>query len=379
MRILVLNWQDHENPQAGGAELHLREIFRRIVSRGHQVDLLCSSWPGAAARMKLDGIDVHRIGTRHTYPFLARGYYSGKLARNGYDCIVEDINKIPLYSGSWGAKKLVALVHHLFGATVFREAPIPLGVAVWLAEQPLGPLYRGVPFQAVSESTADDLVSRGIPRRSIRVIYNGVDSERLTPDRAERSREPLFVYLGRLKKYKRVDIVIRAFAELDVGNARLEIAGTGDYRASLERLVESLGLTGQVKFLGFVPEEDKVHLLRRAWATALASPKEGWGISNLESAACGTPVIAANSAGVRESVVDGETGVLVPPDDEHAMAAAMRKLVDKPALIDELGAGGRRFAERFTWDRSAAQTLEHLQEVVGTPAAASQGSHREKV
>jgi len=369
VRILVLNWQDHENPQAGGAELHLREIFSRIVSHGHQVDLLCSSWPGAAPRVALDGIEVHRVGTRHTYPFLARPYYSAQLARRGYDCVVEDLNKVPLYSNFWGAKKLVALVHHLFGATVFREAPIPVAAAVWLAEQPLGVLYRDVPFQAVSESTADDLVARGIPREAIRVIYNGVDSDRLTPAPGERSPEPLFVYLGRLKKYKRVDIVIRAFARVGVPTATLEIAGVGDYRASLERLVESLGLTSRVKFLGFVPEEGKARLLRRAWASTLASPKEGWGISNLEAAACGTPVIAANAPGVRESVVDGVTGFLVPPNDSHAMAAAMRRLVESPALAGRLGAGGRRFAEGFTWDRAAGDTLEHLEEVVAAPAS----------
>jgi len=121
----------------------------------------------------------------------------------------------------------------------------------------------------------DDLVARGIPRGSIRVIYNGVDSARLTPDPSERSVAPLFVYLGRLKKYKRVDVVIRAFADLNVPDATLQIAGTGDYRAQLEGLVKSLDLSSRVKFLGFIPEEEKVHLLRRAWASTLASPKEG--------------------------------------------------------------------------------------------------------
>ena len=371
MRILVLNWQDPENPQAGGAELHLREIFRRIASRGHHVDLLCSSWPGAPPRITLDGIDVHRVGTRHTYPFLARHYYSRNLAANGYDCVVEDLNKIPLYSPLWGVGRLVGLVHHLFGATVFREAPIPVAAAVWLAERPLASLYRDIPFQAVSESTADDLVARGIPRDVIRVIYNGVDSVRLTPNPLERSRDPLFVYLGRLKKYKRVDIVIRAFAELTGSTARLEIAGVGDYRASLERLVESLGLSEKVKFLGFVPEDEKVHLLRRAWASALASPKEGWGISNLEAAACGTPVIAANSPGVRESVIDGQTGILVRPDDPHDMARAMSRIVESPAVVSELGMRGRRFAEGFTWERAAGETLRHLEEVVAAPVLRS--------
>lgn len=364
MRILVLNWQDCRNPQAGGAELHLQEIFSRIVARGHTVDLLCSSWPAASQREVLDGIDVHRVGTRHTYPFLAHHYYRDNLARNDYDVVIEDLNKVPLYTPLWGTRKLVALVHHLFGATVFREAPAPLAAAVWLSERPLGVLYRKVPFQAVSRSTADDLVDRGIPRGSIRVIYNGVDSGRLTPDASERSEDPLFVYLGRLKKYKRVDIVIRAFADLNVPNATLEIAGTGDYRASLERLVKSLGLGSNVKFLGFIPEGEKVHLLRRAWASTLASPKEGWGISNLEAAACGTPVIAANSPGIRESVIDGETGFLVPPDDPQEMTAAMRGLVQSPDLVNVLGAAGRRFAATFTWDRAANETLAHLEGVV---------------
>jgi glycosyltransferase involved in cell wall biosynthesis len=364
VRILVLNWQDHQNPQAGGAELHLTEIFRRIVARGHGVDLLCSSWKNAPPRVNLDGIDVHRVGTRQTYPFLAHGYYAAQLAANNYDVVIEDLNKVPLYTPLWGVRKLVALVHHLFGATVFREARLPLAAAVWLSERPLGALYRNVPFQAVSVSTADDLVARGIPRGSIRIIYNGVDSVRLTPDQAERSANPLFVYLGRLKKYKRVDVVIRAFAGLNVPDASLEIAGTGDYRAPLERLVTSLHLEDRVKFLGFIPEDKKIHLLRRAWASTLASPKEGWGISNLEAAACGTPVIAANSPGICESVVDGETGFLVSPNDPAAMTAAMRGLVESPALVASLGASGRRFAEAFTWDRAANDTLEHLEQVV---------------
>jgi glycosyltransferase involved in cell wall biosynthesis len=364
VRILVLNWQDHENPQAGGAELHLREIFSRIVARGHKVDLLCSSWEGASPRVNLDGIDVHRIGNRQSYPFLARGYYASHLAVNNYDIVIEDLNKVPLYTPLWGVKKLVALVHHLFGATVFREAPLPLAAAVWLSERPLGALYRGVPFQAVSVSTADDLVARGIPRGSIRVIYNGVDSKRLTPDPRERSNAPLFIYLGRLKKYKRIDVVIRAFAGLQLPDATLEIAGTGDYRARLERLVKSLKLTDRVKFLGFITEDEKIHLLRRAWASTLASPKEGWGISNLEAAACGTPVIAANSPGIRESVIDGQTGFLVSPDDVSAMTAAMRGIVESPALVSSLGAAGRLYAETFTWDRAANDTLAHLEQVI---------------
>jgi Glycosyltransferase len=216
-------------------------------------------------------------------------------------------------------------------------------------------------------------VSRGIPRSQIRVIYNGVDTNGFTPGPAERADSPLFVYLGRLKKYKRVDLVIRAFAKLGDSRSTLEIAGAGDYRPQLERLVQSLDLSARVKFLGFIPEEEKVHLLRRAWASVLASPKEGWGISNLESAACGTPVIAANSPGIRESVLDGKTGFLVPGSDVGAMSAAMRRLIESKTLVSELGNAGRRFAEQFTWEKSAGETIAHLESVVSAAGRSSNG------
>lgn len=367
MKILVLNWQDHLNPQAGGAEIHFREIFRRIVAAGHRVDLLCGGFANAPRHVVLDGIAVHRVGSRHSFPFVCRRYYTEKLAGENYDVVIEDINKVPLYTPLWGINRLVALVHHLFGATAFREVAAPVAAGVWLSERPIGAVYRNVPFEAVSRSTADDLVARGIPRSGIRVIYNGVDTVGYTPNPSERSERPLFAYLGRLKRYKRVDLVVRAFAGLGDDGSTLEIAGTGDYRPQLERLVRSLDLARRVKFLGFVPEEEKIHLLRRAWASVLASPKEGWGISNLETAACGTPVVAADSPGIRESVIDEKTGLLVSGSDVRAMTGAMRRLTESRSLVDSMGVAARRFAEQFTWEQSAAQTIDHLASVIAAP------------
>ncbi|MFN2566886.1 MAG: glycosyltransferase family 4 protein [Gemmatimonadaceae bacterium] len=359
MRVLVVNWQDRENPQAGGAEIHLHEIFGRLAARGHEVTLFCGGWPGSPQRAALDGLVVHRVGTRHTFPFHARRYYAQNLAAR-FDVLVEDINKVPLYTPLWHAPRMVALVPHLFGATAFHELPVPVAAAVWLAERPLGRIYRGVPFQAISESTREDLVGRGIPRPSIEVIYPGIDAEAYTPDPAARSPVPLFAYLGRLKRYKGVHFVIQAFARLGHPSAVLEIAGAGDYRPALERLASSLDLHDRVRFLGRVPEAEKLALLRRAWGLVLASPKEGWGITNLEAAASGTPVVASDSPGIRESVRNGETGFLVAHGDVAAMAGAMRTLAESSALVRRLGERARRFAEGFTWDRAADETERHL-------------------
>jgi glycosyltransferase involved in cell wall biosynthesis len=313
----------------------------------------------------LDGIDVHRVGTRNSFRLLARRGYRELFASKPIDVLVEDINKMPLHTPWWRRTGRVAgLVPHLFGVTAFEELPTPLAAAVWLSERSIPWVYRGVPFEAISESTADDLVARGVQRDHIRVIYCGVDCDRLTPATEAREPTPLFGYLGRLKKYKRVDLAIRAFARAAIPEARLAIAGEGDHRGDLERLAASLDLSERVTFLGRISEEDKLHLLRRAWSLVFTSPKEGWGITNLEAAACGTMVLASNSPGIRESVRDGETGFLVPHGDLDALALAMRSVAATPDLVATLGRQARAFAETFTWTRAAAETEAHLREVV---------------
>jgi glycosyltransferase involved in cell wall biosynthesis len=364
LRILVVNWQDRENPQAGGAEIHLHEIFGRLAARGHQVSLLCGGWPGCPPRATLDGIDVVRVGTRNTFRLLARRGYRQHFASRPLDVLVEDINKMPLLTPRWGGVPVVAVVPHLFGATVFQELPLPVAAMVWLSERPIPWAYRQVPFEAISESTADDLVARGIPRTNIRVIYCGIDAGHYTPDPARRSPTPLFAYLGRLKRYKSVDLVLRGFAQVAAADARLEIAGAGDHRPALERLASSLDLDDRVTFLGRIGESEKVDLLRRAWALVFTSPKEGWGITNLEAAACGTPVIASDSPGIRESVQHGTTGYLSPHGDVAALADAMRRVAADRSLVERLGQHARVFAEGFTWDRAADETESHLRTVV---------------
>ena len=364
MRILVVNWNDRENPFGGGAEVHLHEIFGRLASSGNHVDLLASGWSGSKPRGFTDGIDIHRVGTRYTFPFHARRYYRERLATQQYDVIVEDLNKIPLYTPRWGKTKVVVLVHHLFGPTIFREAIPPMAAAVWIAERGISSVYKNVPFEAVSESTAEDLAVRGIPRKNVKVIYNGMDTEFFTPAPEMRSPFPLFSYVGRLKRYKGVNLILQAFAKIDIPGARLEIAGAGDFRDELEQLTDKLNLRDRVRFLGYISPEEKRDLLRRSWATVFASPKEGWGLTNLEAQACGTPAIASDSPGLRESLINGETGFLVPHADTVALAGAMKKVATSSDVVEKFGSAGRRFAERFTWGRAATETLSHLQQVV---------------
>lgn len=371
LRILLLNWQDRENPQAGGAEIHLHEIFGRLAARGHHVTLLCSGWRGAPPRTNLDGIEIHRVGGRHSFALRAVPFYLRTLCGRPFDVVIEDLNKIPLASPLWARAPVVAIVHHLFGTVAFREASPPIAAAVWTAERLVPHVYRRVPIEAVSESTAQDLVRRGIPRERIVVIHNGVDLDRFRPDPGvPRFESPTFAYVGRLKKYKGLETVLEAVARL-VGKGEsvyLFIAGKGDHEGALKERMRRLGLSSVVQFCGFVSEDEKLRLLRRVWATVNPSPKEGWGIASIEAAACGTPVLASDSPGLRDSVLDGVSGLLVPHGDAAALARAMERLVWEPGLRERLARGALDFAQRFSWDRSADETEAHLLEVVGRRA-----------
>ena len=371
MRILLANWNDRENPQAGGAEIHLHELFGRIAAWGHDVHLVASGWPGAAPRAVVDGIQVTRVGGRHSFALRGRPAVRRALRErpppSAFDVVVEDINKVPLFLPVITRLPFVAIVPHLFGTTAFAEASLPLATVVWAAEKPIPWVYRKAGFHAISESTRDDLVRRGIPDDRIVVIHPGVDSDGYRPDpNAPRADRPTFLYLGRLKRYKGVESALRALAEARRHRAdlTLDICGQGDDRPRLERLATELELGPAVRFLGFVSEDEKRRLLRRAWAVVFPSPKEGWGITNVEAAACGTPAIASDSDGLRESVRDGVTGFLVPHGDIATLAHRMLALAGDPALVERLGRAARSFAEGLSWDAAARATLAHLERTI---------------
>lgn len=363
MNLLVVNWQDLRNPHAGGAEIHLFELFTRLAARGHRVRLVCSGFPGAPATEIVDGIEVHRSGDRHSFALVGRAAVRRALAVEQPDVVVDDVNKLPLYVPTLTDRPVYAIIPHLFGTTAFQEVSWPMAATVWAAEQLIPWAYRRAWFHAISDSTRDDLVARGIPRERIAVVYPGVDATRFTPDATvPRGDPPRFVYVGRLKRYKGVEHLIRALAIARVTRPELslDIAGSGDDRPRLETLARELGQGEAVRFLGFVSEAEKLALLRRAVANVFPSPKEGWGITVMEAAACGTPSIASDAPGLRDSVRDGETGLLVPHGEAEALARTMLALAGDPARVAALGVAGRQHAVRLSWDAAADRVEAHL-------------------
>jgi glycosyltransferase involved in cell wall biosynthesis len=286
-----------------------------------------------------------------------------ELASPPPDLVIEDINKIPCFTPWWTQAKVGVIVPHLFGATAFREAPLPIALAVVTLEALIPAVYRRSRFVAISESTQDDLARRGIARERVAVVHCGLDHASYRPDAAvKRSAAPTVLYIGRVRRYKGVDWVMRAWPGVlaRVPGARLVIVGDGPNLSALRRTAERMGLAPSVEFTGFVPLAEKVRRLRESWALVQPSPKEGWGLTVVEAGACGTPVVAADSPGLRDSVRDGETGLLVPWGEDARLADALVRVLADAALRERLGAAGIAWAQRFQWPDCARRSLDAL-------------------
>jgi glycosyltransferase involved in cell wall biosynthesis len=359
-RIVVLNERDLDNPLAGGAEVHVFAIFRRLVERGHEVRLLAASFPGAARSVTMQGVEVQRLGDRYRYygqvPFALRR----TLAARPADVVVDVLNKVPFLTPWVVDVPCCAIVHHLFGATAFRQVAFPFAAVTTFAERLIPLAHRATPMLAISESTRADLVARGIAPEHVVVVPPGLDLSAYTPGPPE-GRQPLVVWIGRLERYKRADVLIDAFVAVRraVPAARLAIIGSGHERGALEELARSRGLGDAVEFSGFISETEKIAYLQRAALLVNTSEKEGFGLTTIEANACGTPNVSTDVPGLRDSVRDGETGLLVAFGDTDALARAIVRLLTDEPLRARLVEHGLAWAARFSWEH-AADAVEEL-------------------
>ncbi len=359
LRILAVNWRDLRNPEAGGAETHLHEILTRLAARGHEITLLAAGWWGCAAEDSYDGLRILRAGGPNTGNWALMGLARRLLKRESFDVIVEDVNKIPFFLPWISRLPHLLVIPHLFGPTVFRETNPLFGTYVYLPELLIPRVYRKSRVLAISPSTRDDLVARGMDPERVEVSYCGFESAPYDlPSPPPRDAAPRIVHLGRLRKYKGTEIVLRAFALIreQLPAARLDIVGGGPDRPALEKLGLELGLGESIRFHGHIPLPEMVDLLYRCHLFLNASPKEGWGLTVIEAGACGLPCVAADSPGLRDSVVDGETGVLVPYGDVPAMAEAALSLLRDRERCEAMGEQAALRARGFHWDRTALET-----------------------
>lgn len=362
-RILIINWEDIKNPLSGGAEVHLFEIFKRLVN-SYEIHLLCSGFEGAAKEEVIDGIFVHRVGKRNNFNFYVVREFAELDKKYNFDLVIEDINKLPFFGRFFIPVKRIGIVHHLFGKLIYYETNFISGSYVYILERSISYFYRDIPLISVSKSTKMDLVKIGIPMKNIKVIYNGVDFAKFRP--REKSREPLIVGIGRLKRYKRFDILLQAVKILKqrLDKFQVKIVGDGDDIERLKNITVKLGIKKFVEFTGYVSEQEKARILSMSWINVNTSPKEGWGLTSLEAQASGTLSIVPISPGLLETVIDKKTGFLYPFGDLNSLSNIIEMVIKKRNLVKIMGRNATKWAENFSWETSALETEELIESIL---------------
>ncbi len=338
-RIVFLAHRDLGNAQAGGSELLVDQLAQGLTHAGHQVTLLCG---GPAAyrdyRVVSAGGDLgHYLRARSAF------------TRQVGDCdlLVEVCNGMPYLAPLWHRGPTLCLVNHVHTDLWGLRYPGPAArLGRRLEHWALSGAQRGNLLVAVSPSTATALREIGVPRSRIRVVHNGVDE----PGPLEpRSEEPLFLAMGRLVEYKRIDLLLRLWERVrPVTGGRLVIVGDGPERERLQQLAGP-----DVVFKGRVSEAEKHRLLCAAWLLLHPSAVEGWGLVVTEAATRGTPAIGFDVPGLRDSVEDGVTGLLAR--GESSFAAAWCTLALSAERRKALGKAAASRAARYRWSHSVRQ------------------------
>ena len=354
-RVHVLAWRDLDDPDAGGSEVHADHFMRRWASAGLEITHRTSAAAGLAAVAQRNGYRVVRRGSR--YSVFPRAVLAEIAGAANYDALVEIWNGVPWFSPLWSRKPKLTFLHHVHGPMWDQLLPGPFAAAGRWMETRLAPaLYRRQRVLTPSEATRAELLGLGLHPERVRAIPNGVEDDFIPGVRAP---EPLVVAVGRLAPVKRHAELIDAVAEARarVPGVRLVIVGEGPLRAGLEAQIERLGAQGWVRLAGHVPRAELIALYQQAWLVASSSLAEGWGLSLTEAAACATPCVATDISGHRSSVVDGQTGVLVPLG---RLGQAIAEMLADDRRREALGSAARARARTLTWEASATAILAEL-------------------
>ena len=360
MKILLLCWRDTTHPQGGGSERYLERVGEFLADQGHEVVFRTAGHTDAPRRSFRDGVRYSRSGGKFSvYP---KAWVAMMLGRVGIgtfskvDVVVDTQNGIPFFGKFFSGKPTVLLTHHCHK----EQWPVVgrvLAQVGWLIESKIAPrAYKNGPYVTVSEPSAEELIALGVDPQRIHIVRNGVDPVPLHTPKLDRDGQHM-VTLSRLVPHKQIEHAMDVVAALD--GVVLDVVGSGWWQEELVDYARTLGVSDRVVFHGQVAEDHKHALLERATIHLMPSRKEGWGLAVTEAAQHGVPTIGyRSSGGLRDSVVDGETGMLV--DSKAELISATKTLLIDASLRSKLGSSAKQRAENYKWDTAGAQFEELL-------------------
>jgi len=358
MRILWYHWKDITHPSYGGAEVLSHEVSKRLVKKGFDITQFCSSYPSAKKEEIIDGVKIVRDGGKYSVYIKAKNFY--KKNKENFDVIIDEINTRPFLTPDFVTEPVIALIHQLAREVWFYETRFPLNlIGYYFLENYWLRKYRTIPTITVSKSTENDL--KKLQFEKIKIIPEGLSCKPLEKIAIKESL-PTLIYVGRFKKTKLPDHAIKSFLEIkkEIKDAQLWMVGDGDRMKILQNFAKS----NSIKFWGRVSNEKKIELMSRAHLILVPSIKEGWGLVVIEANAMGTPAVAYNVDGLRDSVQNNVNGILTPENNVFSLAESALKLLNDKKKLDEMSQKSLHYARQFSWDITANVFEQYLNSYV---------------
>ena len=363
MKVIHVIYDDPANPWVGGGgSVRARELYRHLGGRV-DVTMVTGNFPGAKDET-IDGIRYRRVGAERPYAWsrLTFGRAATKLLRSSqYDAAIFD------FSGYSPVllprdRPTGVTVHHTSAPTARHRWGRVLAFSLGKVERAMMRRARRASATSLASRHINEEIAPGMP---IDMVGAGVPEELFTLERKPRD---FLLYFGRLDVFhKGLDTLLEALAILAKARPEIElrIAGRGKDAARLEALAAELGIGKNITLLGAVSDAERNALFSEAAVQLMPSRFEGFGLAAAEAMAAGVPLVASSAGSLPEVVDAPRGGVLVPPGDAAALAAAVAKLLDDRAAREKLSATARASARRFRWQAVADAHLAFIERVAG--------------
>jgi glycosyltransferase involved in cell wall biosynthesis len=378
LRVLFLATRDRHHPATTGGDNTMWENARYLASTGHDVTFVAAGHRGAAKEEVCEGMHVVRLRGIHSLWLTTFAYYVAR-CRGRFDVVVVEGfggSRIPRLAPLYVREPIVTEWHQIHRELFAVQYPGLLNGPLNLLERLAVRVHRDTLVRAGTDDWRVRFEQAGFRAGRVFVLPVSIPDELLAAAATgEPEARPRILWLGKLRRYKCPDHLVRAMPDVlaEVPDAELTIAGRSDdsgYAQELARLARSLGVAERVHFAWDLSEEAKLELIRRSRVLAVTSAVEGFGIVVLEANAFGVPVVA--STGVPAGAVQhGFNGLRYPFGNVAELASAVSLLLGDPELYGALSANGRSNAARFAWSRVGAAF-----ERVVAGAAASQPSRQ---
>lgn len=364
MNILIFNWRDPKNPKAGGAEAVTMQHAKEWAKKGHNVTWFTSAFPNSLKQEVTDGVNIIRKGNSLGVYMHAPFYYF--FGGEKFDLVIDEIHGLPFFTPLYVRKAKIAFIHEVAQEIWDYMYPFPLNIFGRVFESIYFKLYKNIPFWTDAPSTIDDLVKFGINRKLCKAIPCPIENKTL--DRLPVKEDiPTFIFVSRIVKMKGIEEVIKAFSYIktEEKNARLWIVGGGEkgYVMGLKKMVSDLGIAKNVIFFGITSNQKKLELMRKAHLLIHASVREGWGLVVLEGSSQGTPTVAYNVSGLKDSVQNGKTGIIVSQNLPKELAKEALLLLNNKEKYRLFQVNGLSWVKSLTWEDVTKRSLQLLERV----------------